>query len=152
MRLLSMSILLIVATSALAVTAEFEFNDNVSEQRYMDYISKIRCLLCQNESLGSSRADLAMDLRRQIYTMMNSGKSNAEISDYLVARYGDFILYQPPLKRSTLLLWLTPFILLPGLLLMIWRRIKIMQNAAPKPLNETESARAKKILTGNQDP
>ena len=76
--------------------------------------SELRCLVCQNESLSASNAELAHDLRREIRAMILAGKSDAEIMEFMVARYGDFVLYRPPVKPTTWLLWFGPFALLAG--------------------------------------
>ncbi len=86
--------------------------DPVLEKRMIGLAERLRCLVCQNESLASSHAELAEDLRREVREQMSQGKSDQEIIDYLVARYGDFVLYEPPVKRYTLLLWFGPFALL----------------------------------------
>ncbi len=86
--------------------------DPVLEKRMIGLAEKLRCLVCQNESLASSHAELAEDLRREVREQMAQGKSDKEIIDYLVARYGDFVLYEPPMKSYTLLLWFGPFVLL----------------------------------------
>lgn len=86
--------------------------DPVLEKRMIGLAERLRCLVCQNESLASSHAELAEDLRREVREQMGQGKSDQEIIDYLVARYGDFVLYEPPVKRYTLLLWFGPFALL----------------------------------------
>ncbi len=88
--------------------------DPVLEKRMLILAEKLRCLVCQNESLASSHAPLALDLRREVRDLMQKGMSDQEIKDYLVARYGDFVLYEPPLKAYTLLLWLGPFALMAG--------------------------------------
>lgn len=88
--------------------------DPVLEKRMVGLADKLRCLVCQNESLASSHAPLAEDLRREVRELMQKGMSDQEIKDHLVARYGDFVLYEPPMKNSTLLLWLGPFALLLG--------------------------------------
>jgi len=85
----------------------------------------LRCLVCQNQDLADSDADLAKDLRKQVFDMMQAGKSDAEIKQYLVARYNDFVLYDPPLKAGTVLLWFTPGVLLlvgAGVLVRILRK------------------------------
>ena len=82
--------------------------DPVMEQRLVDLAQKLRCLVCQNESLASSHAELAEDLRREVREQMVQGKSDQQIVDYLVARYGDFVLLDPPLKPKTYLLWFGP--------------------------------------------
>ena len=101
-------------------------DDEVTEQRLIAIADELRCLVCQNESLAGSRADLAQDLRREIRSLIRQGKTDAEIMDYLVSRYGDFVRYRPPLKPSTWLLWGGPFVLggagLAGLLLFLRRR------------------------------
>ncbi len=149
MRIFLFCVALLVSPLTLAVTAEFEFNKQVSERRYSNYISKIRCLVCQNESLGSSRAELAIDLRRQIFKMMNDGKTNQQISTFLIERYGDFILYQPPLKKSTLVLWLGPFLLIAALLFALLRRIKRMQHATQPELTAEQKETARRILNSD---
>ncbi len=82
------------------------------EKRMVDLAQNLRCLVCQNESLASSHAELAEDLRQEVREMMEKGKSDKEIVAYLVARYGDFVLYNPPVQRNTLLLWFGPFVML----------------------------------------
>jgi len=100
------------ALPAAATDIPMEFSNPAMQQRYMTLLGKLRCLVCQNETLAVSEADLAQDLREQIFHMMSEGKSNKQITDYLVARYGDFVLYDPPLQRSTWLLWFGPFLFL----------------------------------------
>ena len=86
--------------------------DPVLEKRMIGLAENLRCLVCQNESLASSHAELAEDLRREVREQMAKGKNDQEIIDYLVARYGDFVLYKPPVKSYTVLLWFGPFALL----------------------------------------
>ena len=87
------------------------FKDRAEEVRFQQLTRQLRCLVCQNQDLADSDADLAKDLRRQVFDLMRSGKSDAQIKDYLVARYNDFVLYDPPLKPGTWLLWFTPLAL-----------------------------------------
>jgi cytochrome c-type biogenesis protein CcmH len=87
------------------------FKDRAEEVRFQNLTKQLRCLVCQNQDLADSDADLAKDLRKQVFDMMQSGKSDAEIKQYLVARYNDFVLYDPPLKPGTWLLWFLPFAL-----------------------------------------
>lgn len=82
------------------------------ESRYKTLITELRCLVCQNETLSDSNAELAVDLRREIRGMLVAGKTDAEITGFLVARYGDFVLYNPPVKPTTMMLWYGPFALL----------------------------------------
>ena len=87
------------------------FKDRAEEVRFQQLTRQLRCLVCQNQDLADSDAPLAGDLRRQVFEMMRAGKNDAEIKDYLVARYNDFVLYDPPLKPGTWLLWFTPLAL-----------------------------------------
>jgi cytochrome c-type biogenesis protein CcmH len=87
-------------------------DDPVTEQRLINISEEMRCLVCQNESLAGSRSDLANDLRREIRTLIKEGKSDEQIRNFMVERYGDFVLYRPPVKPITWLLWIGPFIIL----------------------------------------
>ena len=111
--------------------------DPVREKRMIGLADKLRCLVCQNESLASSHAELAEDLRREVREQMQKGLSDEEIIDYLVSRYGDFVLYEPPLKSYTLLLWFGPFALLVvaglGLLFQLRKRRETVPEATLTP-------------------
>ena len=88
------------------------FQNKDMEERYYLLIEEIRCLVCQNQSLADSNAPLAQDLRNEVFKMIQTNKSNNEIMEFLVERYGDFVLYRPPLKKNTWLLWFGPFLFL----------------------------------------
>jgi len=107
-------LLMVLALPAYANEAAPAAQDPALEQRVMRLTSELRCLVCQNQSLADSHADLAIDLRNQVRSQMQAGKSDAEIREFMVARYGDFVLYRPPLKSTTALLWAGPFVLLAG--------------------------------------
>ena len=117
------------------------------EKRMVAISEELRCLVCQNESLSGSHAELAQDLRREIRTLIGQGKTDKEILDFMVARYGDFVRYRPPLKPTTWLLWGGPFLLLGGgiaaLIAFLRRRAK--DGAAPV-LSEDERRRAAALL------
>ena len=104
-------LLCLIPVLALAGEAKDIAEDPVLEKRMIGLAENLRCLVCQNESLASSRADLAEDLRREVREQMKKGMTDQQIIDYLVARYGDFVLYKPPVKSYTLLLWGGPFLL-----------------------------------------
>jgi len=87
-------------------------DDPVIEQRLISISEEMRCLVCQNESLAGSRSELANDLRREIRTLIQEGKSDDQIRSFMVERYGDFVLYRPPVKPITWLLWIGPFVIL----------------------------------------
>ena len=101
-------------------------DDPVTEQRLISISEEMRCLVCQNESLAGSRSDLANDLRREIRILISEGKSDDQIRSFMVERYGDFVLYRPPVKPVTWLLWIGPFVILgigiAGLLIYLRRR------------------------------
>jgi cytochrome c-type biogenesis protein CcmH len=101
-----------------------EFENAAMEADYQELISELRCLVCQNQNLAESDADLAKDLRQQTFEMLQQGKNRQQVVDYMVARYGDFVLYRPPVKSSTLLLWLGPFVLLLSVLIVVVVRVK----------------------------
>jgi len=94
--------------------------DPVLEARVMRLSAELRCLVCQNETIAASNADLAVDLRNQVREMLRNGQTDRQVFDYMTARYGDFVLYRPPLKATTALLWFGPFVFLAGGLLGLW--------------------------------
>ncbi len=117
------------------------------EQRMKHLTEQLRCLVCQNETLADSRADLAEDLRKQIREQMKAGKSDKEIIDYLTARYGDFVLYKPPVKSTTYLLWFGPFVLLVGGTVILFRFVKQRREMIKEePLSADERKRAEEML------
>jgi len=114
MRRMTALLLIVLALPVYAKEAAPAAQDPALEQRVMRLTTELRCLVCQNQSLADSHADLAIDLKNQVRSQMQAGKSDAEIREYMVARYGDFVLYRPPLKPTTALLWAGPFVLLAG--------------------------------------
>lgn len=122
-------------------------DDPVVEQRLITIAEELRCLVCQNESLAGSRAELANDLRREVRTLIKSGKTDAEIKEFLVSRYGDFVLYKPPVKPTTWLLWFGPLLLLLGAVWLLISTIRNTQkNADTEVLDDTKRARAQALL------
>ena len=114
-RLALLLLIAVIALSpllALAADAVPTEKDAVAASRAVKLSEKLRCLVCQNQTIADSNAELAQDLRRQIHEQIAAGRSDAEILDYMVARYGDFVLYQPPVKPTTALLWAGPALLL----------------------------------------
>lgn len=128
--------------------------DPVVEQRLIGISEELRCLVCQNESLAGSRADLAMDLRREIRTLIKAGKTDAEIMDFMVSRYGDFVRYRPPVNPTTWLLWFGPFLLLIGALTLLVRMVRGSQhNAEATPsLDPAQRAKAQSLLQDTKRP
>ena len=117
--------------------------------------SELRCLVCQNQTLADSNAMLAEDLRREVRDLALSGKSDAEIRAYLVARYGDFVLYDPPLKRTTWLLWIGPFALLAGGGMLWWTILRRREHAGGSTQRTTDpdaEARGRALFNENDEP
>jgi cytochrome c-type biogenesis protein CcmH len=130
---------------AVAREAQPLADDEAVEQRLIGIAEELRCLVCQNESLAGSPADLAKDLRREIRALIRAGKTDQEIMDYLVSRYGDFVRYRPPLKPTTVLLWAGPFVLLLGGVAALLAHVRRRRIAAA-PLTDEERSRAVAIL------
>lgn len=122
-------------------------DDPVVEKRLIVIAEELRCLVCQNESLAGSRADLALDLRREIRTLIKDGKTDAQIMDFMVSRYGDFVRYRPPVNLTTLLLWFGPLVLLIGAIVVLVRIIRSKQNEdAPQVLDAAQRKKAQTLL------
>lgn len=134
------------ATGA-AQTARPMADDPVLEARVLEIAHELRCLVCQNETIAASHADLALDLRRQIREQLVAGRSEREILDYMVQRYGDFVLYNPPVKPVTWLLWGGPFVLLVAMLAWLRLTLRRRRSEAPSaPLSDDELRRARELL------
>ena len=136
-------------TLASSATEAALADDPVAEKRLTKLSEELRCLVCQNQNIADSNAELAQDLRREIRGMIKEGKSDKEIIDFMVARYGDFVLYRPPVQGNTLLLWVGPIALLIfGLsaLIAYQRRRAARVVAEDKPLSADEASRADALL------
>jgi cytochrome c-type biogenesis protein CcmH len=115
------------------------FNDGAEERRFHELTAELRCVMCQNQSLADSDAPIAHDLRREVFNLMREGRSDAEIKEYLVARYGEFVLYRPGFSGGTLLLWLGPaIVLLAGaiVVVVVVRRRAAANRVASDPLDD----------------
>ena len=129
----------------LFVTAVWAAEDPALDKRVSALASELRCLVCQNQTLADSNAPLAVDLRNQIREQLKAGASEREVTDYMVARYGDFVLYRPPFKATTVLLWAGPFLFLVLGGFVLYRRIT--KRAGPEPrLSQADRERAAKLL------
>ena len=141
--------LAIIALSTFPVRAQVAqpIEDPAIEARMKDLTKQLRCLVCQNETLADSQAQLAEDLRREIREQIKAGKSDQEILAYATQRYGDFILYNPPVKATTWLLWFGPFLLLVAGSVLLFRFLKQRRAMIEvKPLTPEERRRAEKLL------
>jgi len=144
--------LLFIATASWAFAKEAApaAADPALEQRVMTLAAELRCLVCQNQTLADSNAPLAEDLRNQVREKMRRGASDAEIVDYMVARYGDFVLYRPPLKLTTALLWFGPLLLLAAGFVVLLRRVLRRRPAQDLEMTASEHRRAQTLLAGNE--
>lgn len=145
--LLAVLALAVSAAAFAAGEAEPLTDDPELEARVMDLAQTLRCLVCQNETIAASRAPLAVDLRNQVREQLAAGKSEDEVIDFLVGRYGDFVLYKPPFRAATALLWLGPGAL--AVLGLGWLALRLRRRAAEATvpeLSDAERAQARRLL------
>lgn len=148
-RVLLVIVLALPLSWSWAADVPFQFADPAQEERYKGLLEELRCLVCQNQSLADSNADLAQDLRQEVYRMVLAGDSDEHIVDFLVARYGDFVLYRPPVRPRTYLLWFGPVaLLLLGVLIGV-RFIRRRAAQSDVALSEQERRRVAELLDGD---
>jgi len=140
------SILGTVPLQAGVTLEEFKFDTRAEEQHFKEFIEEFRCLVCQNQSLANSDAELAHDLRAEIYDLIQTGKTDGEIVEFLVARYGDFVLYNPPVKPSTWLIWFGPFVLLVIAAYLLLRSVRHQQKVPDTGITAEDRKRLNTIL------
>lgn len=139
-----LAILIFIVLSSFARAEETKLNA-AGEERVKSLAHELRCLVCQNQTIADSNSDLAIDLRTQIREQITAGKTDQQIRDYMVARYGDFVLYRPPVQSNTVLLWLAPFLLLIGGLGFLFRQMAkrrtlvITQNLSSDELEQADA-------------
>lgn len=144
-------LLSVFALSAKATVDVYEFDSPAEEVRYRALVEELRCPKCQNQNLAGSDAEVAKDLRHRTWQLIRDGKTDSEIRDYLVDRYGDFITYRPPMRSSTWLLWFGPFVLLIAVAVIILWRVR-RTPAAAAPLSDEERQRLAAILDDSHSP
>lgn len=137
--------------TAFAGVEVHEFKDPEQEQQYNRLIAELRCLVCQNQNLADSNAELAQDLRQEVYEMIQNGASDQEIINFMVARYGDFVLYRPPFKSTTAFLWIGPFIILLVGFVILLMFIRKRRKVDEVQLDASEQARARELLNDNNE-
>jgi len=143
---LGFGLLICITVSAKPLTAVSDFED-----RYHSILNELRCLVCQNQTIAESNADLAKDLRAEVKKMLLEGSTDSEIIDFMASRYGDFVLYRPPLKPRTLLLWFGPFIFLGIGLLVLALVLRSQRSVGSMPLTEEEKMQVNAILDKSED-
>jgi cytochrome c-type biogenesis protein CcmH len=150
-RCLLLGLLLFAAGAAQTAIETYEFDDDVLLERYQLMSAELRCPKCQNQNIAGSNAPIAADLRKQLYQQLQAGRSDAEIIEYMVQRYGEFVLYRPRWDKVTLVLWLAPLILLTlagGILFSTLRRNRSTAQAVP--LSDEEQRRLDELLRRDQ--
>lgn len=145
-----LSLWLLLPFAVCAQTAQPMPQDPLTNKRAVQLAEELRCLVCQNQTIADSNAELAVDLRSQIREQIAQGKSDRQIMDYMVERYGDFVLYRPPLKGTTLFLWFGPPVLLLLGLVFLLRYLKGRRQRVEKaPLSDSERREAAALLAGD---
>lgn len=143
---------LLFSHAAMAAIDVYEFKSEDERKRYQMFLEELRCPKCKNQNLAGTNSQIAMDLRRELHKMVVDGKTDAEIIDFMVSRYGDFVLYRPPLKASTVALWLGPVVfLLTGIVtvgIIVWRRRRLVPEIAN--LSEEEQKQLAAMLDQSQ--
>jgi cytochrome c-type biogenesis protein CcmH len=135
-----------------AAAVSYQFSSPEEEDRFHSLSQELRCLVCQNQSLADSNAELASDLRDEVYTMLKSGQSDAQIINFLVTRYGDFVLYRPPVKQSTYLLWFGPFVFLALAAFFVLRLVRRRGKETGVATSDADRHRVAEILRGEGKP
>ena len=153
MRVLALCTALFLASTAAHAQSVFEprgFSSPEQERMYRSLVDELRCLVCQNQNIAESNADLASDLRREVYRMVEDGQSADEIAGFMVARYGDFVLYRPPLKGGTILLWVGPFVLAAIGMAALALHLRRRRQAFAAPLGSDERQRLQRLVDGKE--
>lgn len=152
MKRITIAVLLMFVILVAKAESPFVFENVEQETRFSRLMTELRCLVCQNQSLEDSHAPLAQDLRKQAYDLMREGATDAQIMEYMVNRYGDFVRYRPAIKPLTLVLWLGPLLLLLAASWIVWRWHRSQRVTGPGALNPEQVARAERLLRGQVSP
>ena len=144
--LLILALTLIFSHLSIAKIELLEFDNDQQKQSYDTLSEKLRCLVCQNQNLADSNAELAQDMRNKTYLMVKENKSEQDIIDYWVSRYGDFVLYDPPFKQRTIILWVGPFVLLVIAIIIGIRIIRSNKSKVPVEKNKEDRKEIQKLL------
>lgn len=147
MKSLIIIITLLFSLAPLNAAVEMKkFDNEQQEQRYQHIIDELRCLVCQNQNISGSNAGLAQDLRNQVHKMILEGKDDETIYEFMVTRYGDFVLYRPPFKATTFFLWVGPFIIFIVGLFVLIRFIRQREKVIVKELSSSDKEKLKQLM------
>lgn len=146
-RILTLLAALLVSFSVFAAIDTYQFKDEAQEQQFRELTAQLRCPKCQNNSIADSNAMIASDMRQKVYELQQQGQTQQQIIDYMVARYGNFVTYEPPITPGTIVLWLLPALFILGGIIVVVRRARRGRQAAAQPLNDLEQQRLKQLLS-----
>lgn len=149
--LIILTLLFLLNPSVYAAVEVKQFNNPEQELRYKKLINEFRCVVCQNQNIADSNAELAKDLRKQVYKMIIAGKSDDAILEFMVSRYGDFVLYRPLFNTTTFLLWVGPFIIFVLGLFVLIRFIRQRKKVVITTLSDNEKEKLKKLLKEDKE-
>lgn len=158
-QLLQTALFLVLAATCLPLAAVVdvrEFSSVEKRERYQELVQELRCPKCQNQNLDGSDSPIALDLRRELYRLLEEGKTDAEIKAFMVDRYGDYVLYRPPLQKNTLLLWWGPPVIFGGALLvvlaLVWRRRRLLVGDPAAQLSPEDQEQLERLLAQGKEP
>ncbi|MBU5384889.1 cytochrome c-type biogenesis protein CcmH [Citrobacter cronae] len=140
----------LLSFQALAAIDTYPFKNEAQEQQFRQLTAQLRCPKCQNNSIADSNSMIAADMRKKVWQLMAEGQSNQQITDYMVARYGNFVTYEPPVTLATLILWLLPACFVLGGALVIFRLSRRPRAARETELSPHEQARLQALLDENK--
>ncbi|HCD7428560.1 cytochrome c-type biogenesis protein [Citrobacter sp. S55_ASV_140] len=140
----------LLSFQALAAIDTYPFKNEAQEQQFRQLTAQLRCPKCQNNSIADSNSMIAADMRKKVWQLMEEGQSNQQITDYMVARYGNFVTYEPPVTLATLILWLLPTCFVLGGALVIFRLSRRPRAARETELSPHEQARLQALLDENK--
>ena len=146
-RILSLFAALLLSFSVFAAIDTYQFTDEAQEQQFRELTAQLRCPKCQNNSIADSNAMIASDMRQKVYELQQQGQTQKQIIDYMVARYGNFVTYEPPVTPGTLVLWLLPALFVLGGIVVVVRRARKGRQTTSQPLNDLEQQRLKQLLS-----
>ncbi|WP_312584657.1 cytochrome c-type biogenesis protein [Atlantibacter sp.] len=146
-RLFTLLAALVLSFSVFAAIDTYQFKDEAQEQQFRELTAQLRCPKCQNNSIADSNAMIASDMRQKVYELQQQGQTQKQIIDYMVARYGNFVTYEPPVTPGTVVLWLLPALFILGGIIVVVRRARKGQQRNSQPLNDLEQQRLKQLLS-----